>query len=215
MKVLRYINTPTLFCALWFVVAAIMFTVCVGEDFSLLAKRFSREEWPEERLRVPPALRSPLPSETQASHSNPGEPTLRELLDAPEETPVIHPLTIHGARYGVPPSENSPGSAEVVSTSSGAESFTVVLDLGQTPPEADVTFQRSPAAWFVDIPGTWRRKGPITYDFSSGTVRKLQVLMQGNRLRLAFYYRTRSAPQGEKPFVESDGHVLNVTVPAP
>lgn len=133
---------------------------------------------------------------TQASPVQ--ERRVRDLMPPAQSPP---PLPASHAPLDNP----RPGAKHEVSEprfSMDKASFGAAFRLGAPGALREVRFQKSPAAWIVDLDGAWERRGREEYRFNHPLIRKVRILPRKDYLRFVFYYSDKRHKHGARPEVD-------------
>lgn len=228
MRLFRQMRTPALLCCLWLLISGTLFIACMQSDAGRLFRpgpsldesfqtaQVGRAPLTPQLSASPAAKEGDAPDKAKASHS-PGrlaggaEPSLDELIPTHKSAAPAAPE----APPAEAPGKESPGKATPEAFTQGKDSFSASFHLSVPAPPYEISFQKSPAAWMIDLPGNWTREGRETYSFAHPVVRKVRVLPLKNSVQFKLYYTRQATPGTYAPEVTVEGDSITITVKNP
>ncbi|MDO5536722.1 MAG: hypothetical protein Q4F72_04250 [Desulfovibrionaceae bacterium] len=175
---------PLVYLSIWLVCAALVFAGSMHDNWFWLSAR-----------SIP--VRDVVPARTAVPAAKP-EPAAPQVQEA---TPV--PVRSMRPEITNPRFETT------------QQGLSASFDLGVVPSgPPTLQWQASPAAWAVNVPGSWKVKGNAELDIPHPAFRSVLILNNGKRAKFRFYYRDPRHSQGTEPEVRLTDRGITISIPA-
>ncbi|MDO5483527.1 MAG: hypothetical protein Q4F27_01330 [Desulfovibrionaceae bacterium] len=187
-------SVPWLYGFIWLGLVGCIFAYSMAGNWGYL---LLPTQAPQETIKTPAA--SPAPG--VSTHS------LSALLppQAPLNTQPLPPDTVKPVHSGKP----------LVSSpqfDTSGPNFTASFDLGIAADKSHASWQATPAAWMVDVPGQWQRQGREEYQIQHGLIRKARIMLYKDKVRFKFYFNDRKQKRGPLPLVDLTERGISITI---